>query len=464
MRPVNDTGRYHVAGTTAHGPTREVRRVTSMGDYRFYYGDRTEVSATLHDDVALFLAEGGREVYITRVVGPFATRGEATLLDQTGTPTIRLTMRDPGPHSATISAEATPTGTGFDLDIYEDRVLLYRWRGIPTPIALAELLDDHPFLTATNLPTDTTAPLNNPTGTALFTTGDDDVDDLTPADYVTALDETSQHTRGAAVAVPALDVTAVGELLADHAALHQKTAILFGGRDVGSEELADQAHLLRTHDTGDHVGVFWPWVTTSYGHQPPAGYVAAARSRVHRLTGYWEVPVGPLTTSRTLTGLRFPNTPDRNEEHGERLVSALVTDYDGIQLHGWWSLSPDRANFPHLGVRDLLNNIAVDLTLAYSRVASGRWNTLPKLVSQIHAATKSTLATLTSRGALIPHTSETGFKYDNGYRFTVALAEIQPPDRNAVTVNVAVRPERIANLVGVRVFRVPLDTPLEHHP
>src|ERR1700712_1540645 len=87
--PTNAQGdpnaRTFVAGITAKGPTG-AQRVTSLASYVALYGARTSYAGALYDFVQTFFAEGGSELYISRVVGPAAVKGSLTLMDRAGTP------------------------------------------------------------------------------------------------------------------------------------------------------------------------------------------------------------------------------------------------------------------------------------------------------------------------------------------------------------------------------------------
>ena len=350
---------YHLVGRTAAGTVGQTVHVTSGADYHNALGGRTPTSAIIYDDVATFLAEGGRDVYVTKV------------------------------HDA-----------------------------------------------------------------------------ATPHEYAIALDAAGTVSPGAAVAVPEQPLGLIGSRLLAHASAHGKVALLNGRQDDTAETVAFYARSLQGRAGSDAAGVFWPWVSTTdpttgrARHRPPTGYVAAVRARAHLATGYWANPDGNASLARTFAALRFPNTSARNEELSEQLISPLVTTRHGVALHGWWSLAADRANFPYLDTRDLLNNIAAELEDAYQTVTAHTWDTVSKNVGQITGLTKSVLASAAKGGAFNPKAGPEGTVGDPGYHFTVSVPAEQPADRNTVTVRVYVRPRTHALLVGVRTFRVPLNAPL----
>lgn len=285
------------------------------------------------------------------------------------------------------------------------------------------------------------------------------VPDLSPATVRNALAATGNQTRGAAVAAPGGTAGALGVVLAQHAEDYGKLALLCGSQDAPVESVAAAAQFLKGRPGSESTGIFWPWVMRGRTVQAPTGYVAAVRARNVLEHGYWKHPAGPQSRARTLTGLRPANDVSRNEELSEQLISPIVTTRDGICLHGWWSLSGDRANFAYLDTADMLNNLATDLGNAYENLTRHVWDTVPKLRSQVAAITKGRLASLANAGAFRRVGNPSGTQGDPGYVFSVTLPEVQPPDRNVLIVRVAVRPYTHANLVSVRAFQVPIMEP-----
>lgn len=465
-RPAQYSARYHVAGTTDRGPVGVCPRVTSMSEYELHYGGRTEVSAVVYDDLSVFFAEGGWEARVARVVGPGASTGAAVLLDGAGAPTVDFTFRDPGGHSGDASVTVTHPGDGtYTVALVQGTTTTGYWPRLVTPADLVSAAEDDPTVVVTDLLSATPAPGNQPAaGTTVFSAGSDDLASVTVADYRAALDATGGAARGGCVAVPALPIDTVGQDLLEHARQFQKIALLCGTQDAQADSLAASAAAVAALPGSDHAGVFWPYISLPGAdrprHLPPTGYVAAVRARTYATLGYWRQPAGARSTALTISALRFPNTPARNEELGEQWVNPIVTDRTGVQVHGWWSLSPDRANFPYLATRDLLNNIAVDLAAGYASAVNHNWDTMARLTGHVTAVTKGVLGGLAAAGALEAKFYEDGSMQDPGYTFSVTTPEDPPADRNVVEVTVAVRPHRHPNLVGVRVFRVDVRDPL----
>lgn len=90
---------YHVAGVSATGPVGQATAIRSMAEYTRAFGPRTDEAAALHDDLALFFAEGGAEAFVTRVTDPTPLNTVAALAAAAAsTPTglVGLAVATPG--------------------------------------------------------------------------------------------------------------------------------------------------------------------------------------------------------------------------------------------------------------------------------------------------------------------------------------------------------------------------------
>jgi hypothetical protein len=464
------SARYHIAGVTERGPVGVAQRVTSPAEFEMYFGGRTPKSEKTYNDVLSFFAERGSEAFVTRVVGPNATKGTVSLLDTAGIATLRITLNEPGPHSlnAEIEVEAGANDT-YGVKLYRDGILAAQWVGMSTPADFLSRTLGHPLITVADLGSTTASPGNRPAATegrSAFSEGTDDFAGILATHYITALDETGDSTRGGSVAVPDLPLDIIGEALIGHAVAFQKTAILTGEVDTTADEIRTAARDLVSIDGSDHAGVFWPYLVLQdqdggARYVAPSGYVAAARARAHNQTGFWQIPAGERSNAQVITGLRFPCDTRKNNELAEDYVSGIITDAGNVKLYNWWSLSPDRANFQYLSVRDLLNNISMDLASEYRRFVFSTWDTRGKLINQIKSATKGYLAVLSSLDAVAPKfDAVTGRKLDDGYTINVDAPSGPFVEQNVILVRVEVRSAQTAQLILAEVVKVPLDAAL----
>lgn len=465
------SARYHLVGVTERGPVGVAQRVTSIAEYESYFGARVPKSEKTYNDARLFFAEGGAELYVTRVVGPSATRGFVVLTDSTLAPTVRVELNEPGAFSARTTVQVTDgPGDTFNFTVFQDEMTRVRFTSVVSPSDLISRSLGHPLITISDLGSAAAAPGNNPVPNATpvpLSEGIDDFVNITTASYAAALDATGDGTRGGCVAVPDLPADIIGETLIAHAVEYQKTALLCGEVDTTQAEIQSMAQGLINTDGSDHAGIFWPYLIVpdegSGGSRyvAPTGYVAAVRARAHTTVGYWQIPAGERAASRIITGLRYPVDTRRNNELSDSYVSGIIVDAGNIKLYNWWSLSPDRANFQYLSVRDELNNIAMDLASEFREFIFSTWDSRGKLLNQISSAAKGILATLADQDAISPRINPVdGSVIDNGYTISVDAPTGAFVEQNTILVRVEVRTPQTAQLIRAEVVRVPLDAAL----
>lgn len=462
------SARYHLVGVTERGPVGVAQRVTSIAEYESYFGVRTPKSEKTYNDARLFFAEGGAELFVTRVVGPGATKGFVNLMDSTGVNTVRVELNEPGAFSArtTVDIDAGANDT-FTFTIAQDGVMKIRLTSVGSPSDLGARLLGNPLVSVSDLGSPAAAPGNNPVPTTTpvpLSEGVDDFVNVAVDEYVAALAATGDDTRGGAVAVPDLPADIIGPDLIEHAKEYQKVALLCGDVHSTQAEIAGMAQPLAALEGADHAGVFWPYLVMKdednggARYVAPTGYVAAVRARAHTTVGYWQIPAGERSAARSVVGLHTPVDTRKNDALADSYVSGIIQDGGVIKLYNWWSLSQDRANFGYLSVRDELNNIAMDLASEFKQFIFATWDSRGKLLNQISSAAKGILATLAERDAVAARFSEAdGSQLDPGYTINVDAPSGGLVEQNTILVRVEVRTPQTAQLIRVEVVRVPLD-------
>lgn len=282
--------------------------------------------------------------------------------------------------------------------------------------------------------------------------------EATPEAVVAALDATAAGLTGTAVATPSYPADAIGPHLIAHAGRTGRIALLATDAVATVADVTALTGELAGEEHADHAGLFWPWVVTTsrLGERravSPCGFVAAARARAHR-TGYWVHPAGGRARVSSVTGLLAPVDREDAWELADHLVSGICSTAAGVQLWGWWSLAGDRAHFAHLSARDLLNNVAAELSRELADRAQERWASVEQSYSRIWTTAVAVLARLAAAGAFTPSPDPT--HPDEGYR----LAMVMNPQRTAVELQVDVRSLQYTRLVGAQVYRIPLSVPI----
>lgn len=465
------SARYHIVGVTARGPVGVAQRVTSPAEFTSLFGGRSSKSEKMYNEARSFFAEGGAELYVTRVVGPAATKGFVILEDSAAVPTVRVELNEPGSYSAQTTIQVTAgSGNTFNFSVFQEGMLKVRMVGIASPADLLARTLGHPLIKVTDLGSTSAAPANNPAVMATpepMSEGVDDFVNITTAHYVAAMNAVGDTTRGGAIGVPDLPADIIGEDLLDHAVEYQKVALMAGDLETTQAEIKAIAQTFSTHDGASYGAIFWPYVILpdenngGARYVSPTGYAAAARARAHTNTGYWQIPAGERSASNAITGLYTPVDTRRNNDLADAYVSGVIQDAGRVKVYNWWSLSPDRENFQYLSVRDELNNIAMDLASEFREFIFSTWDTKGKLMNQISSAAKGIMATLAERDAVSAKYNEaTGEQIDSGYVINVDAPTGLGAEQNVILVRVEVRTPQTAQLILAEVVRVPLDTVL----
>jgi hypothetical protein len=90
-----DAGQWFVVGLAEKGPTATYQKVTSLSEYKRYFGDRVSYGQ-LYDAADVFFREGGSTMYITRIVGPAAVKAFVNLQDSVPANTLKIEAKNAG--------------------------------------------------------------------------------------------------------------------------------------------------------------------------------------------------------------------------------------------------------------------------------------------------------------------------------------------------------------------------------
>src|SRR6266481_5323469 len=109
-------------GTSKKGPLAEPIRCVSYLDFTRNFSD-DPTGGGLAEYVKLFFLNGGTDCYVMRIAHG-ATKSQVELQNETGTPTLRLTAKNPGLLGETIRAVITYSGPQPEVTFNID---LFRW-------------------------------------------------------------------------------------------------------------------------------------------------------------------------------------------------------------------------------------------------------------------------------------------------------------------------------------------------
>ena len=457
------SGRFQVAGITAEGPTG-ARVVRSMAEYEDRYGARTPAAAHMHDAAALFFAEGGAELAVTRVTGPAARRDQVTLKDRAAVPvaTLRVTATAYGTSRLSVRVENDPTMQGAVIvRVLRDDTSVETWRGLTDPAAVVAAAEGSEWVTVTSLGAATVGAAALPAaGTFELAGGTDDRAAVTVQHIAAALIAAGEVAPGGALAAPGYPAEVLRDHLPAVAIRHRQVLLLSAPADADPTEAAQLGQSMKGMDGGDRTGLFYPWVTVQDGARrrsvDPVAFVAAARSRAH-VQGYWTVPAGERSRAVSLVGTVTPVDVATNDVLAESSVNGLVTIAGSVRLYGWQSL----AAFEDLGLlstRDTLNGIELEAVRVLEPFLFAQIDGRGHLQSKVEADVEGILAPLARAGALFARVDDAGDEVDPGYQVSVDAAHnrLDTLARHELHVVIAVRLSPLAQLIQVEIVKVPL--------
>jgi phage tail sheath protein FI len=310
----NGTSRGAFVGRFAKGPTTSPVLVTSWYEFGKTFGGLSD-SFPATWALYTFFANGGRQVYVKRVVGASAAAASVTLADRAATPvsTLTLTASNPGTWGNSLKAEITSASTTtFNLIISDASGVVEQFSDLSmsstsSRYVVSYVNSSSSFITVTNLNSGTAAPGNQPAivSAASFASG---ADGSTPSrtNYQTALSTFDVITSPLLVNnADAAYAFASGGLTADRAA-----AVLLQGDVAGYAEARGDAFAIVdppagltaseaiTYATdvktafaasgdGGNVATYYPWIVI-----PDSLSAATAATRI--------LPPGPAAMGKYL--------------------------------------------------------------------------------------------------------------------------------------------------------------------
>lgn len=458
------SGRLHIAGLTQSGPVGKGVIVRSLAQYLATFGDRTAYSSAMFDTARLFFEEGGSELVVSRVVGPGASRGALTLKDSLDVDTVRVEAIDPGTASASLSVEVIESGATFDAIVRRDGDVISRFVGLSSPADFVSKAATSPYISVTSLGSATAAPGDNPAAIAptSLAEGADDRAEITTAHVIGALEAAGSLAAGGAVAAPGYTVDTIGTQLAAHAKAGKKIALLAVAPGSTQAEAIAAAEAFADSGDGDAAGIFYPSLIVPDGGGTrvvgPEGYVAAVRAKAHRDVGAWQAPAGDRARTRWALGTDVAVDTAGNNLLNDAGVNGIVTTGVKVRLYGYASLSADVDNLGMLTARDVLNNLAINVTAALEPYVFGNLDGRRHLLGFIESAVTGVLDPIAKRDGFYAATDEEGNELDPGYRVVVdtSLNTVGTARDNKVVVNVGVRLSPSAQLIQVEIIKVAL--------
>jgi len=277
------------------------------------------------------------------------------------------------------------------------------------------------LVTATDLQASGSPLPENSAATAL-SAGDDNEEQVTPANYVTGLNLFLESFGTGVVMCPDSSHTTVQTGLATHANAYNRIAFLYGAfDDTIAEAKSEGQNLASANSNPEHVAYFYPWVfvpTTTSGVNrliPPVGYAAGKRAVAHTQVGAHKPGAGLISVSSFVNGVATDIDKSNGDALDDAYVNAIRVINNTIRVYGARSVSSDTTNFRYITAQDVVNQVVVEANrsledLLFS-VIDGRNTVFSAVESKLFAI----LEPLRTSGALFEAFDTNGKRIDFGY-------------------------------------------------
>jgi hypothetical protein len=465
-----DTGVWFVVGQADAGPTTP-QLIRSMDDYTRLFAGRVSFSP-LFDALEVFFREGGNAAYVGRVVGPAAVTASRNLLDSGAGISLVVKAKGPGAGSDTshgnslkVAVVAGSVGGTYQLQILDsNNVVLEQSPNLTTQQDAVTWSSQSVYVDVT---IGATALVPAVAAAAALTGGADDRNNMTDAQWLAALNQFVSALGPGNVSAPGRTTDTGHTQLLDHAATHNRTAILDAPDSPTQATLFSSATNAKATGNGQYGSqLFWPWLIVPGGvggvpaggrrTVPPSALVAGRCAAVDAQFGPDTPAAGELGVSNYAIDLSQPGlddvTRDTYNASGVNVIRRMGPL--GIRVYGWRSLADpiSQPNLLDLSVqRYLMSLVARAFNIGEQFVfkpIDGRGHTLSAYGGALTAECQRDWETDQIYGA----TASDAFAVDVGPSVNtptvLAAGEIR--------ANVSVRPSPDAELVTVQIINVPI--------
>lgn len=449
------------AGITERGDTAKPVLVRGMADVNLLLGARVSYGS-VWDQLKVYFDEGGLQAYVSRVVGPAATKGTLTLQDRAGSPinTVRIDAQNAGAWSSRLKvavADGALVNT-YRITVTLDDVVVEDKNNLATPADAVTAFKDSIYVRAVDLGSATAAPTNNPkvlAATAL-SAGTDDRASATDSTYVTALALFTKDLGDGAVAIPGRTTSTIWTGVNNHCKANNRIGILSAANGDNKSTL-----LGRTADLdSEYCGVFAPWIVVSDGGGgtrtiSPEGYIGAVRARAHDQLGPWRVPAGAIAVANTVLDVqtRFIASDADDLDNGRINVIRFISNT--VRNYGWRSMSSNEDDYAYLKDRDLLNFLVVESEKRLEEYVFQPIDRKGHLLANIAASITGLVDPISRAGGLYPMLNDNGQQVDPGYKVDTGNSVNTPLTlaANEVRARLSVRISPVGGLVSLTIVK-----------
>jgi hypothetical protein len=332
-----DVGVAYVVGLTERGPLVPAL-CRNMSDYVRIFGDRVTYGF-VYDWLDGYFHEGGRRVYVSRVVGPAAIISSKNLLDGTSAISLVVTAKSPGDWGNTlgIAVVAGSVGGSFVLVLYRGGVEIERSTDLLDNAAAVAWGAQNDWVTIA-----LGASALDPAVVALsaLTGGTDDRVNAVDANWQTALDAISKDLGPGQVSMPGRTTGTAHTALLNHAEARNRVALL--DLPDSSSKSTLKAAVAAMGLNRRWGAAFSPWAKVPgvvAGTTRTIPYSAIEAGIIARNDVTYTANVasaGDLGMSLFATGLsQVPWSDADREDLNEHGVDIAITKFGGIRTYGY---------------------------------------------------------------------------------------------------------------------------------
>lgn len=344
----SDTGVWFTAGITERGPATPTL-IQSLSEYVSVFGNRVSYGV-LYDAADVFFREGGRKMYISRVLGPTPVYAKVDLNNGAAAATMRVSAKTYGDWANALNAQIVAGGAGGTFVVVITDDVLGELERSPDladeAAAIAWAAASSHYVTISDL-----AAAGDPAVVAAtsLSGGTDDHASATDANWETAIGLFTKDYGPGQVSYPGRTTDQAHIDLLEHAVAQHRKAILDGPDTASNTTLAASSAAARAANTTNaRVGdLYAPWDTVpgitggTTRTVAPSARVAGNIARNDAKTGNPNLAAaGALGLAQYAIGLsQVPWTDTVRNALDVAGVNVSIVKYGGVRTYGNRSLA-----------------------------------------------------------------------------------------------------------------------------
>lgn len=465
LTQIVSSGAWFVSGLAEKGPTTSYQKVTSLNEFKRYFGDRVSYGY-LYDAADVFFREGGSFMYATRIVGPAAVTAFFNLVDGSAVATLKISAKNPGAWGNALNVQVIAgTQAGYFILVITHDVLgeLERSPELADKQAAIDWSQGSIYVTATDIAT-----TNDPAVVAAqsLATGADDQVGITDTQWTNSLNNFPRDLGPGQVSFPGRLVNAGYTALMNHAAVNNRVAILDGPNTNVKSTITTVINAI-VQTNSKYSAMFGPWLTTpgitpgTIRTLPPSPMVCGLIAKTDALKGTANAPAaGSDGIPKYVTKVAVDPFLD-----SDRQDLSITYGFDPIimkngrpRIYGWRTLasSVTDPNWINLGNVRLIMEIAAKADVIGEEFMFDEIDGQNRLITRWGGALTGMLMPYYEAGSLFGASPAQAFVVDVGPSVNTpqSLANLE------LRAAIAVRPSPFAEMITIEVVKQRIDQSL----